>query len=113
MVMEKNYRLKDSDEIGSIVKNRQRVYSELYTIYYVANQQETKIAVVCGKKVGKAHARNYMKRAIREIVRPRMNELNNIHAVIVTKDKAVEAPYVEKKQNLNKLINMMIERIKK
>lgn len=113
MAMEKKYRLKNSDEIGSIVKNRQRVYSELYTIYYVSGQQDTKIAVVCGKKVGKAHVRNYMKRTIREIVRPRMNELNNIHAVIVTKDKAIEAPYLEKEKNLNRLINMMIERIKK
>lgn len=110
--MKKEYRLKNSDEIGLIVQKRQRVYSDLFTIYYQTNQSDTKIAVVAGKKIGNAVVRNYNKRTIREIVRPHIEDFNNIHAVIVTKEKAAQAPYLEKEQNLNKLINMMIERIK-
>ena len=110
--MNKQYRLKNSDEIGSIVQKRQRQYSDLYTVYYTCNNEDTKIAVVAGKKIGKAITRNKIKREMREIVRPRLEECNGIHAVIVAKEKTNQASFKEKSDSLNKLISLMLERIK-
>ena len=110
--MKKEYRLKDSDKIGLIVKKRQKVASEYYTIYYQP-AKETKIAVVAGKKIGDAVTRNYNKRVIREIVRPYIKQINNIHAVIVTKEQVKNINYIEKQRNLEKLIIKLIERTSK
>lgn len=110
--MKKEYRLKDSDKIGLIVKKRQRISSELYTIYY-QQATETKIAVVAGKKIGDAVTRNYNKRVIREIIRPYLKEIKNIHAVIVTKEQTNNIDFIEKKINLEKLIIKLIERTSK
>ena len=108
--MKKNFRLKNNEEIGKIVFKRQKVSSHLYNIYFVFNQTETKIAVVAGKKCGGSIERNYQKRIIREVVRPRLAEINNTHAVIVAKDKVKETSFVEKKEVLNLMISKMIER---
>lgn len=110
--MRKEIRLKDSDKIGLIVKKRQKVSSDIYTIYYQLSN-DLKIAVVAGKKIGDAVDRNYNKRVIREIVRPYIKQLKNIHAVIVTKEQANKVSFNEKKSNLEKLISKLIERISK
>lgn len=110
--MKKEYRLKDSDKIGLIVKKRQRIASEYFTIYY-QTATELKIAVVAGKKIGNSVERNYNKRVIREIIRPYLEELKNIHAVIVTKEQAKNIDFNDKKKNLEKLIIKLIERITK
>lgn len=110
--MNKQYRLKNSDEIGSIVQKRQRQYSDLYTIYYTYNNEDTRFAVVAGKKIGKAIIRNRIKREMREIIRPRLEECKNIHAVIVAKEKTNQASFQEKSDSLNKLISIMLERTK-
>lgn len=110
--MKKIYRLKDSDKIGLIVKKRQKLSSEFYTVYYQYSK-ETKIAVVAGKKIGDAVTRNYNKRVIREIVRPYIKEIKNIHAVIVTKEQIKNTDFKEKKINLEKLIIKLIERTSK
>lgn len=111
-LMNKQYRLKNSNEIGAIVQRRQRYYSDLYTIYYTYNNEDTKIAVVAGKKIGKAIIRNKIKREMREIIRPRLEECNGIHAVIVAKEKTNQSSYQQKSDSLNKLISLMLERIK-
>ena len=110
--MKKIYRLKDSDKIGLIVKKRQKIASEYYTIYY-QQAKDTKVAVVAGKKIGDAVTRNYNKRVIREIIRPYLNKIQNIHAVIVTKEQIKNVEFIEKKTNLEKLIIKLIERTSK
>lgn len=110
--MKKDIRLKDSDKIGFIVKKRQRIASEYYTIYY-QQADDLKIAVVAGKKTGNAVERNYNKRVIREIIRPYIKELKKIHAVIVTKEQTTKIDFKNKKINLEKLIIKLIERTTK
>ena len=110
--MKKRFRLKNNVEIGKIVFKRQKVSSNLYNIYYIFNQNDIKIAVVAGKKCGGAIERNYEKRIIREAIRPRLAEINNIHAVIVAKEKVKDYSFFEKKEVLNQMISKMIEREK-
>lgn len=108
--MKKEYRLKNNIEIGKIVNKRQRIYSSLYNLYYITNQENTKIAIVAGKKCGDAVSRNYQKRIMREVVRPYISNILNIHAVIIAKDKTINASFIEKKKELEKIIKILIER---
>ena len=110
--MRKIVRLKKSEEIGKIVLKKQRVSSELYTIYYILKKEETKIAIVAGKKCGNAVKRNYEKRIMRNIIRPHLSNIKKIHAVIVAKESVLNKSFNNKKENLNKLILKMIERVK-
>ena len=109
--MKLELRLKNSDLIGSIVKKRIKVSSVFYTIYY-QKANNLKIAVVAGKKIGKANKRNYVKRSTREIIRPYLGQLENIHAVIVAKEQIKNTTFQEKKIDLERLIKKLIERIK-
>ncbi len=111
--MKKRYRLKKSDEIGKIVLKKQRISSYLYNIYYLYNKEETKIAIVAGKKCGNAVQRNYLKRTMREIVRPHLSNLNKIHAVIIAKEQTIKTTFQEKAKLLNKMLLELQERIKK
>ena len=111
--MRKKYRLKRSNEIGKIVLKKQKVNSELYTVYYIYNKEETKIAIVAGKKCGNAVQRNYEKRIMREIVRPYISNLKRIHAVIVAKEKVLNISFTKKKETLEKILGQLLERIRK
>lgn len=111
--MKKIYRLKKNHEIASIVKKRQRVYSNHYIIYYnnkSYNQpnQLASIAISVSKKYGSAVERNYAKRVVREIIRPQIKCLNNLSLVIVIKNDAKGASFVDLNEDLLKLIKRVI-----
>ena len=110
--MKKEFRLKNNQEIGKIVLKRQKATSLFYNLYYIYNQKETKVAVVAGKKCGNAVKRNYQKRIMREIIKPYLCKIKNVHAVLVAKENVVNSSYIEKKEDLEKIVSKMIERIK-
>lgn len=107
--MNKQYRLKNSDEIGSIVTSRIRYYTKLYNMYY-KKSEELKIAVVAGKKCGNSVKRNYEKRVMREIIRKKINLLGNYNIVFVAKEAVKDASYIDKEKDLDFLLNKLIER---
>ena len=111
--MKKKIRLKNSQEIGKIVLKKQRISSSFYNLYYLYNQPNTKIAIVAGKKCGGAIERNYLKRTMREIIRPNVEKFENIHAVLIAKEKALEISYTKKQDVINNMILQLLERIKK
>ena len=110
--MKKEYRLKNTDVIGQIVQKRIKVSSEFYTIYYKSNQDNKKLAFVAGKKCGKAHQRNYLKRTMREISREVFSQLPNIHAVVIARENVNRLSFEDKKNNLLGLYKRLSERLK-
>lgn len=110
--MKKEYRLKNTELIGEIVQKRVKVSNEYYTVYYQKTDETKKIAFVAGKKCGKAYERNYLKRTTREISREIFDQLPNIHAVVVVREKANQLSFKEKKNVLLSLYKRLIERFK-
>lgn len=63
-------RIRNSHEITLIFREGKRVNSRYFNLTYAKNPYEySRFAVVVGKRLGKAHERNYIKRVFREIVR--------------------------------------------
>lgn len=108
--MKKINRLKKSHDIASIVKQRKRITSSYYILYYQTNNTDIcKIAISVSKKYGNAVERNYAKRVVREIVRCKLEQINKFYIVIVIKNQAK----LEKYETLNKNLLQMLDYLDK
>lgn len=101
--MQKQYRLKDNNIIGSVVKRRVCARGAFYNVYF---QKSDKLAIAfsVSKKYGKAVERNYAKRVMREICRKTLNSLPCVKIVIVVKKEAKSASFVDLQKDLIKQI---------
>ncbi len=104
--MNKVNRLKDGNQIQSVLKQKNKLFSYICNIYYVKVNDGLpyKIAIIVSKKISKkAVIRNKVKRQIRAII----NELNlsmlNIHIVIIAKMDWLNTDYNNCKKTLFKL----------
>ena len=67
--MNKQYRVKKSDEIESILKNRDSFGNKYFIVYKkISNEANFRYAISVGKKIGNAVTRNKVKRQVRAIV---------------------------------------------
>ena len=63
-------RIRSSYDINLIFREGKRINSRYFNLTYLKNPYEySRFAIIAGKKYGKAHERNYIKRVFREILR--------------------------------------------
>lgn len=105
--MNRAYSLKKNIDIEKLVKSRISVGDKFYAIYYKKINSHQEIALSVSKKLGNAVQRNYEKRVIREIVRENIDKLEGYRVLIVAKKNSVQLNYLEKKEVINKLINLI------
>lgn len=104
--MKKRYRLKKNEDIAQIVRGRKKVSSPCFTLYYQKNNLKNNLyAISVGKKYGSAVERNYIKRVVREIMRPILDVLPNVSVVIVVKEASKTLKFLQLKEELTELIN--------
>jgi ribonuclease P protein component len=74
--VKREQRLRNEAEIA-LAREQGRSYSNRYVAMYMRpNQQEqSRIAVAAGKRLGKAHIRNRAKRLLREAINHRLSQL--------------------------------------
>lgn len=103
--MKKRFRLTKNHDIKNIVDLRQSLGNKYYVVYRkLVGGQTAKIAISVSKKYGTAVQRNYAKRVVREIVRPMLDSLEDVSLVIVVKKGSDELPFLQKKEQLEKLL---------
>lgn len=83
----KEYSIKKSQEIDSIIKHKNSVGNKFFVIYSMNNieAKHYRYALSIGKKFGIAVKRNKMKRQIRNIIQQNINLLENKDYVFVIK----------------------------
>ncbi|NLK12720.1 MAG: ribonuclease P protein component [Candidatus Phytoplasma sp.] len=105
--MQLKYRIKKTSEIDAVFKKRNTV-GNMFFVIYIKKQDEFnhfRFSLSIGKKYGKAHERNLIKRRIREVIRFYKEEIStDVEFVIVIKPKARELTFAEIKENLEKLM---------
>ncbi|MFP7699352.1 MAG: ribonuclease P protein component [Candidatus Phytoplasma pyri] len=89
--MKKKFIIKKDIDISNILKLKKSIGNSFFVLYYLKNktQKNFKFALSIGKKYGKAHERNLIKRRLRMII----NEFHvlidfKISFVLVIKPKA-------------------------
>jgi len=108
--MQKCYRIKKSQEIEQVMKKGRSKANPYFIVYkYAKNDNDNfRIAISVGKKIGKAVERNKVKRYIRNVTTEHKHEMNPNHDYFVIARKGVkDLDYVTFKQNLEQLYKKM------
>ncbi len=94
--MKKEFRIKKSDEIEAIIKNKEVVGGKYFVLYKMTNHENThfRFALSVPKKYGDATDRNLIKRRIRSIVHEQ-KFLSNIDLFLVVKASASNLDYTK------------------
>ena len=101
--MNRQYSLKKNHDIEKLVRGKVSVGNKYFAIYYRKNN-ETKIAFSVSKKNGDAVIRNYQKRVVKEIIRELFEYVENYKMLIVVKKTNEELSFLEKRENLKRLL---------
>ena len=102
--MNKEKIIQKSETFTEIIKNKQSVKNQYFSIYYIKSNQN-KYGITVPKKVGKANIRNKIKRQIKNIINT--NEFNiqkDYNYVIIIKEASLKLTYDGLKEELLNLL---------
>ncbi len=104
--MNKQYRVKKSNEIETILNKKDCFYTPCFSVYKMQNPKTShfRYAISVGKKLGKAFKRNRIKRQITAI----LDEINidickNVDVFIIARVKVLDISYDEMLKQLKHL----------
>ena len=103
--MKKQFRIKKTEEIEVVLKERKVVSGKNFVLYRKENHENThyRYALSVPKKFGNAVLRNKMKRRIRAIIRSN-NLINGVDFFVIAKASSNQATFKELKEELNYLL---------
>jgi ribonuclease P protein component len=108
--MNKQYRIKKSEEIKALVTQRKTVGDTYFVIYYQPRTDNTfRFAVSVNKKWGTAPERNQVKRRIRDIVSRHQEQLHNVDFLIVAKANCKGIGFEKMKGSLADLFRRLMK----
>jgi ribonuclease P protein component len=110
--MKRKFILRKKSEINFIFKlnKNKNIRNSFFTLYYVKNShfKHFKFVLSIGKKYGKSHERNLIKRRLRMIIYQQMNIINpHLSFVLVIKTKAKELDFTGLSKNFLILIKQL------
>lgn len=109
--MKKEYRIKNNEEIASIVKKRNRVGNEYLVIYYQKGTTNSRVAISVSKKYGCAVLRNHAKRLVRETLRDKIMNCSSIDIVVVVKNEFKNLKFDELSHHMDYFIKKIVKRL--
>jgi ribonuclease P protein component len=108
--MNKQHRIKKSEEIKQLVGKRQTVGNSYFVIYYQPRQEDQfRFAVSVNKKWGTAPERNRMKRRMRDIVARHQESFRTIDFLIVAKANCKGIGFEKMKESLAELFHRLVK----
>lgn len=107
--MRKELRIKKSQEFSSIIQYKRFYSSPVMTIYVKPKAQEqNRVGLSVGKKVGNAVIRNKVKRQLRMMVQETYTFEENFDTIILVRPNFVEESYISNK----KVLEMLLKKVK-
>lgn len=99
--MKKKYSVKNSNEIKTIMNNKQFFVCKSFTLYTKSRREEhARVAISVSKKLGKAHERNKIKRQIRMMIQNLYTFDENFDTIILVRNQYLTLSYAENFANL-------------
>jgi ribonuclease P protein component len=107
--MNKQYRIKKSEEIKQLVGRRQTVGNSYFVIYHQPRKEDHfRFAVSVNKKWGTAPERNQMKRRLRDIVSRHKEMFEHVDFLIVAKPSCKGIGFEKMKESLADLFIRLV-----
>jgi ribonuclease P protein component len=104
--MRKQYRIKDSSEIKTVLNARKKKADGFFSLYVRPNRlSHFRFAVSVGKKYGNAVARNKIKRQVRMVVANHVKRRLGMDIFIIIRPSAAQLSYQSIEKKLKQLIN--------
>lgn len=106
--------IKQKHFFEKIIKEGKKNVNKNFVIYYLPSfffgQNNTKIGISVGKKLGNAVTRNYYKRIIRQILRQADVRLDNKFVIIIIRPKIQKSNFNEIKKSLINILKELDEK---
>ena len=104
--MKKNYRIKKSEDIEKILKNKSSVGNKNYIIYIMKNSEAKhfRLAMSVSKKIGNAVVRNRQKRLIKQVFNQYKEEILPYDIFVIARNNSINLTYDEVKNNIGYLL---------
>lgn len=107
--MKKEYRIKKSKDIETILRKK-RSSGNKYYIIYVEKNYETKhfrLAMSVSKKIGNAVVRNRLKRQIKNIIQQNQSKIKNYNVFIIARKDCISLSHNERVVQITKLLKKL------
>ncbi|MGL5296336.1 MAG: ribonuclease P protein component [Culicoidibacterales bacterium] len=104
--MKKQYMIKKNDTIQQVMQQGERIGNRYFLIYRLKSlDQKNYFAFLVGKKIGKAHDRNQMRRYIKAVLQSQYQNMSpGYYYLILAKGAAKDFSGEEVKFHLEKLL---------
>ena len=100
--MKKNYRIKKSEDIEKVLKNKSSVGNKNYIIYIMKNSEAKhfRLAMSVSKKLGNAVVRNRQKRLIKQVFNQYKDRICSYEIFVIARNNSVNLTYEEVENNI-------------
>lgn len=103
--MKKMYRVKKSEEFAEIMRYKRFYACPSFTLYVKPRKEDhPRIGLSVGKKIGKAHVRNLVKRQVRMMCQEIFHFEEEYDAIILVRPGYLEENYRNNKKRLESLV---------
>ena len=98
--MKKKYRVKKADEFQTIIEHRKFVSCPSLVLYVKARKEDqSRIGISVGKKLGNAVVRNKIKRQVRMMFQEIYDFNENFDGILIVRKKFLEQSYSDNKKD--------------
>ncbi len=109
--MKKNRRIKRADEFQEIIKIRKSELNSKFVVYHIPKREnQTRVGISVGKKMGNAVFRTKAKRQIRMMMQDIFKKSYSFDSIVIVRSKYFESNFSENKQDLTELFDLIEKR---
>ena len=100
--MKNNYRIKKSEDIEKVLKNKCSVGNKNYIIYIMKNSEAKnfRLAMSVSKKIGNAVVRNRQKRLIKQVFNQYKDRILSYDIFVIARNNSINLTYLEVENNI-------------
>ena len=103
--MKKKYRITNGIEFQEIINKKKFIANKSFVIYYMERKEvNSRVGISVGKKIGKAHVRNKLKRQVRMMFQDLLKYKLNQDMICIIRAGYCQQSFEENKKLLEKLV---------